>query len=195
MYHQKERRRHQTRNLWLWFVCCSLLPTCYFHRPFTSGADEQDLEVRKPNNIPANNRRANGHSHGSQRKRTWWTTRRTSGEYFMKLLSSFIIQLLGHRCWPGVFRDLRSFQCCVPSDWLFSCRVFDSWERGPQKASTTKYKTDWFRFSASLHVKPWLWTCLCEWRSFKWIQVNRFRAAHNKMWHVTVNCASLTSTS
>ena len=35
MYHPKERR-NKIRNLWLWLVCCSLLPTCNFHhRPFT----------------------------------------------------------------------------------------------------------------------------------------------------------------
>ena len=34
MYHQTERR-NKIRNLWLWLVCCSLLPTCYFHRPST----------------------------------------------------------------------------------------------------------------------------------------------------------------
>ena len=28
-------RRNKTRNLWLWFVCCSLFPTRNFHRPFT----------------------------------------------------------------------------------------------------------------------------------------------------------------
>ena len=38
--HQK-KRKEQNRNVSLWLVCCSLLPTCYFHRPFTSGADEQ----------------------------------------------------------------------------------------------------------------------------------------------------------
>ena len=32
----KRKRRNKIRNLWLWLVCCSLLPTCYFHRPFTS---------------------------------------------------------------------------------------------------------------------------------------------------------------
>ena len=26
----------------MWLVCCCLLPPCYFHRLFTSGADEQD---------------------------------------------------------------------------------------------------------------------------------------------------------
>ena len=34
MHHQKKKRNY-IRNLWLWLVCCSLLPTCYFHRPFT----------------------------------------------------------------------------------------------------------------------------------------------------------------
>ena len=34
MHHQK-KRRNLIRNLWLWLVCCFLLPTCYFHRPFT----------------------------------------------------------------------------------------------------------------------------------------------------------------
>ena len=29
MYHQRK-----VRNLWLWLVCCSLLPTCNFHRAF-----------------------------------------------------------------------------------------------------------------------------------------------------------------
>ena len=33
----QKKRRNKIRNLWLWFVCCSLLPTCNFHhRPFTS---------------------------------------------------------------------------------------------------------------------------------------------------------------
>ena len=32
----QKKRRNKIRNLWLWFVCCSLLPTCNFHhRPFT----------------------------------------------------------------------------------------------------------------------------------------------------------------
>ena len=31
----KQKRRNKIRNLWLWLVCCSLLPTCNFHhRPF-----------------------------------------------------------------------------------------------------------------------------------------------------------------
>ena len=48
----------------------------------------------------------------------------------MKLLPSFIIQLLGHRYWPGVFRDLRSFQCCVPSDWFSGCLVVEYFTAG-----------------------------------------------------------------
>ena len=41
----QKKRRNKIRNLWLWLLCCSLLPTCNFHhRPFTSGADEQDWE-------------------------------------------------------------------------------------------------------------------------------------------------------
>ena len=35
IYTIKKKRRNKIRNLWLWLVCCSLLPTCYFHRPFT----------------------------------------------------------------------------------------------------------------------------------------------------------------
>ena len=32
----QKKRRNKIRNLWLWLVCCSLLPTCNFHhRPFT----------------------------------------------------------------------------------------------------------------------------------------------------------------
>ena len=38
----KKKKKKEIRNLWLWLVCCSLLPPCYFHRPSTSGADEQD---------------------------------------------------------------------------------------------------------------------------------------------------------
>ena len=30
-----KKNRNKIRNLWLWFVCSSLLPTCYFHQPFT----------------------------------------------------------------------------------------------------------------------------------------------------------------
>ena len=49
MYHPKEkRRRNKIRNLWLWLVCCYLLPTCNFHhRPFTT-----TKHWRKPNNRP-----------------------------------------------------------------------------------------------------------------------------------------------
>ena len=47
------------------------------------------LEVGKPNNIPASNRRANGHSHGGQRKRTWWTTRRTRGRTTQRKIGSW----------------------------------------------------------------------------------------------------------
>ena len=33
----QKKRRNKIRNLWLWLICCSLLPTCNFHhRPFTS---------------------------------------------------------------------------------------------------------------------------------------------------------------
>ena len=31
----KQKRRNKIRGLWLWLVCCSLLPSCYFHHPFT----------------------------------------------------------------------------------------------------------------------------------------------------------------
>ena len=32
----QKKRRNKIRNLWLWLVCCSLLPTCNFHhRLFT----------------------------------------------------------------------------------------------------------------------------------------------------------------
>ena len=31
----KKERRNKIRNLCLWLVCCSLLPTCYFHQLFT----------------------------------------------------------------------------------------------------------------------------------------------------------------
>ena len=31
----RQERRNKIRSLWLWFVCYSLLPTCYFHRLFT----------------------------------------------------------------------------------------------------------------------------------------------------------------
>ena len=31
----QKKRRNKIRNLWLWLVCCSILPTCNFHRPFT----------------------------------------------------------------------------------------------------------------------------------------------------------------
>ena len=31
----KKKRRNKIRNHWLWLVRCSLLPTCYFHRPCT----------------------------------------------------------------------------------------------------------------------------------------------------------------
>ena len=32
----QKKRRNKIRNLWLWLVCCSLLPTCnVHHRPFT----------------------------------------------------------------------------------------------------------------------------------------------------------------
>ena len=42
-HHQKRRKEmKQNRNLCMWLVCCCLLPPCYFHWPFTSGADEQD---------------------------------------------------------------------------------------------------------------------------------------------------------
>ena len=65
----QKKRRNKIRNLWLWLVCCSLLPTCNFHhRPFTSGAAIR-IGSREANNIPANNRRAsNGHSQTGQRK-------------------------------------------------------------------------------------------------------------------------------
>ena len=47
-----------------------LLPTCYCHRPFTSGAAIR-IGSREAKYHQANNRRAsNGHSHGGQRKRT-----------------------------------------------------------------------------------------------------------------------------
>ena len=33
----QKKRRNKIRKLWLWLVCCSLLPTCNFHhRPFTA---------------------------------------------------------------------------------------------------------------------------------------------------------------
>ena len=32
----QKKRRNKIRNLWLWLVCCSLLPTCCFYRPFTT---------------------------------------------------------------------------------------------------------------------------------------------------------------
>ena len=48
------------RNIWLWLVCCYLPPTCCLHLALRAG-----LEAGKPNNVPANNRRAsNGHSRG-----------------------------------------------------------------------------------------------------------------------------------
>ena len=31
----RQERRNKIRSLWLWFVCYSLLPSCYFHRLFT----------------------------------------------------------------------------------------------------------------------------------------------------------------
>ena len=31
----QKKRRNKIRNFWLWLVCCCLLPTCYFHWPFS----------------------------------------------------------------------------------------------------------------------------------------------------------------
>ena len=31
----QKKRKNQIMTLWLWLVCCCLLPTCYFHRWFT----------------------------------------------------------------------------------------------------------------------------------------------------------------
>jgi len=41
----KKKRRNKIRNLWLWLVCCCLLPTCYFHRPFTSIRGKSIIEL------------------------------------------------------------------------------------------------------------------------------------------------------
>ena len=90
--------------------------------------------------------------------------------------------------------DLRSIQWCVKSDWLFSWCVFDSWGTGPWEASTTKYKTE----SSFLHLcmfNPAGGLACMKGISFDSIRVSRFRAAHNEMWHVTVNYVSLTSKS
>ena len=35
LWHVPSKEKNKIRNLWLWLVCCCLLPTCYFHRPFT----------------------------------------------------------------------------------------------------------------------------------------------------------------
>ena len=34
-YVTSKERRNKIRNIWLWLVCCSLLPACNFHRPST----------------------------------------------------------------------------------------------------------------------------------------------------------------
>ena len=72
-------------------VACLLLPTSNLLLPSTvyiwlwwAG-----LEVGKPNNILANNRQANGHSHEGQRKATWWTTRQTRGRTTHRRIGSW----------------------------------------------------------------------------------------------------------
>ena len=47
------------------------------------------LEVGKPNNILANNRQANGHSHEGQKKATCWTTRQTRGRTTQRRIGSW----------------------------------------------------------------------------------------------------------
>ena len=34
-YITSEKKSNKNRNIWLWLVCCCLLPTYCFHRPFT----------------------------------------------------------------------------------------------------------------------------------------------------------------
>ena len=41
----QKKRRNKIRHLWLWLVCCSLLPTCYFHQPFTSIRGKSIIEL------------------------------------------------------------------------------------------------------------------------------------------------------
>ena len=37
-YVPSKKNKKIKRNLWLWLLCCSSLPTCNFHRPFTLGS-------------------------------------------------------------------------------------------------------------------------------------------------------------
>ena len=113
----------------------------------------------------------------------------------MKLLPSFIIQLLSHRCWPGFFVTCLAFSAvchltgCLVVEYFTAGREA-RWRRIPPSTKQTG--------SIFLHLcllNPGCGLVCVNDVPFKWIRVNRFRAAYNEMWHVTVNCVSLTSTS
>ena len=38
---QKKKDEEKNRNIWLWLVCCCLLPACYFHQPLTPPEEER----------------------------------------------------------------------------------------------------------------------------------------------------------
>ena len=37
----KKKDEEKNRNIWLWLVCCCLLPACYFHQPLTPPEEER----------------------------------------------------------------------------------------------------------------------------------------------------------
>ena len=43
----QKKRRNKIRNLWLWLVCCSLLPTCNFHHHLHTKEKYEDKQVNR----------------------------------------------------------------------------------------------------------------------------------------------------
>ena len=122
----KKKRSNKIRNLWLWLNCCSLLPTCYFHRSLylalTSMTGSREAEQHQANR----KRTSNGHSHRGQRKRTQWTTRWTRERTTQRRIGSWSPyhprQVLTRRMctsWSRLFpRSVLAPQ--LRSDWLQS---------------------------------------------------------------------------
>ena len=42
------KKRNKNRNIWLWLVGCFLLPTCYFHWPFTHSTSQSMIQNKLP---------------------------------------------------------------------------------------------------------------------------------------------------